>query len=205
MPPTAARIGSTNRLRSRSSPRSSSRRASSPRTKKKNVIRQLFTHSRRGSETPASPTSSASVVSHSDSYDDAWMFTHARAATAAASKTAAPPVSVRRNSRSGVRALRDHARWPDAGRLGVQAGLAQRPALPQEIPTLVERNLQLVESPPIGVACRTGGLPVPKLMLLGYQLLDRRVDLPFIHLEPPEVEGFQSISTAVRGEAEPPV
>ena len=43
MPASAARSGRTNRRRSRSSPRSNSRRASSPTTKKKNVIRPLLT------------------------------------------------------------------------------------------------------------------------------------------------------------------
>ena len=41
------------------------------------------------------------------------MFTHASAATAAASKTAAPPVSVRRKLRSGVCALRAQAVRPE--------------------------------------------------------------------------------------------
>src|SRR3954469_21100598 len=48
MPPTDASNGSTKRRRSRKSPRSNSRRASRPSTKKKNVISPLFTHSRSG-------------------------------------------------------------------------------------------------------------------------------------------------------------
>ena len=67
MPPIAASSGSASLRRSRSSPRSNSRRASSPTTKKKNVIRPLFTHSRRESDTPAPPTSIDSVVSQNDS------------------------------------------------------------------------------------------------------------------------------------------
>jgi hypothetical protein len=52
MPPTDASNGSTNRRRSRKSPRSNSRRASRPSTKKKNVISPLFTHSRSVSSMP---------------------------------------------------------------------------------------------------------------------------------------------------------
>src|SRR5919198_1193147 len=61
-PPQPARIGSANRRRSRSSPRSNSRPASSPTTKKKNVIRPLFTLSPRASATPEPPTSIESRV-----------------------------------------------------------------------------------------------------------------------------------------------
>src|SRR6266545_3688898 len=113
MPPMPASNGKAKRRRSRSSPRSISRRASSPTTKKKNVISPLFTQWRRSSETPASATSIDSFVLQSESYDDASTFTHASAATAAASKTAAPPVSVRKNSRSGVSRLRAHAVRPE--------------------------------------------------------------------------------------------
>jgi hypothetical protein len=113
MPPIPASSGNANRRRSRSSPRSNSRRASSPRTKKKNVIRPLFTHSRSSRETPDPPKSIESVFSQSESYDDASRFTHTSAATAAASKTTAPPVSVRRNSRSGVWMLRANAVRPE--------------------------------------------------------------------------------------------
>ncbi len=67
MPLIAATIGSAKRRRSRSSPRSNSRRASSPTTKKKNVIRPLLTHSRRCSATPDPSTSIESVVSQTDS------------------------------------------------------------------------------------------------------------------------------------------
>ena len=49
------------------------------------------------------------------SYDDASTFTQTSAATAAASRTAAPPVSVRRNSRSGVSRLRAQAVRPENG------------------------------------------------------------------------------------------
>src|SRR5439155_6138487 len=88
-------------------------RASSPATKKKKVINPLFTHWRRSSAISAPPRSIDSFVLQSESYDEASMFTQTSAATAAASKTAALPVSVRRNSRSGVSRLRAHAVRPE--------------------------------------------------------------------------------------------
>jgi hypothetical protein len=78
------------------------------------------------------------------------MFAQTSAATAAVSRTAAPPVSVLRNARSGVGTVRDHAVRPAYGRLlgwalllvafdhlgapelrlvGILAGVAQRAAL----------------------------------------------------------------------------
>src|SRR4029453_15499293 len=113
IPPIPASSGCANRRRSRHSPRSNSRRASSPRTKKKNVISPLFTQPRRSSATPASPTLIESTVDQRSSYDDASTFTHTSAAIAPASRTAAPPVSVRRNARSGVSRLRAHAVRPE--------------------------------------------------------------------------------------------
>ena len=60
----------------------------------------------RGRSTASSPRASRTTAS---------TFTQTSAAIAAASKTAAPPVSVRRNSRSGVCRLRAHAVRPEIG------------------------------------------------------------------------------------------
>ena len=109
MPARPATMGSAARRRSRSSPRSNSRRASSPTTKKKNVMRPSFTQWRRSCSMPAEPSRSANVVRHRASYDEASRFTQRSAATVAASRIAALPVSVRRNSRSGVSRFRVQA------------------------------------------------------------------------------------------------
>ena len=127
MPASAARSGRTNRLRSRSSPRSNSRRASSPTTKKKNVIRPLLTQCRRSREMPCPPRSIERVVLQKRSYDDASAFAHASATIAATRRIAAPPVSVRRNSRSGVWMLRAHAVRPEKGAAGRLSSLSPRP------------------------------------------------------------------------------
>ncbi len=113
IPPTPAASGSTMRRRSRSSPRSNSRRASSPTTRKKSVINPLFSHCRRSWETPAPPMRIESTVSQTRSYDAESTFTHTSAATVAASRNAALPVSVRRKVRSGVSRLRAHAVRPE--------------------------------------------------------------------------------------------
>ena len=97
---------------------SSSRLASSPTTRKKNVISPSLTQWRRSSEIAESPTRIASSVDHSDSYEpDHGEFAHSSAATVAASRATAPPVSLLRKSRSGdarfraqaVRSLKDVA------------------------------------------------------------------------------------------------
>jgi hypothetical protein len=88
-------------------------------TKKKNVISPLFSHSRSVSSTPSPSRSIASKVSHSSWYEEASTFTHTSAATAAASSTAAPPLSVRRNSRSGLWTRRADAVCPDKSSPGV--------------------------------------------------------------------------------------
>ena len=67
IPPTAESSGSANRRRSLSSPRSNSRRASRPTTKKKNVISPLLTQWRKSSSTPASPRLIDNFVSQSPS------------------------------------------------------------------------------------------------------------------------------------------
>jgi hypothetical protein len=107
---------------------SNSRRASRPKTKKKNVISPLFTHSRRFSETPPPASRTDSRAPQTASYDDASMFTQISAASFMASSTAAPPVSVRRNVRSGVCMLRAHAVRPEKG-LAAAGGLSSGTAL----------------------------------------------------------------------------
>ncbi len=91
---------------------SNSRRASSPTTKKKNAIRPALTHSLRSSVIPWSPTAIASSALQSRLYDDASILTQTNAATVAASRIAALPVSVDRKSRSGVGTLRAQAVVP---------------------------------------------------------------------------------------------
>ena len=87
---------------------SNSRRASSPATRKKNAIRPEFTQPCQLSATLLVPDRITSTVCHVAAYPDGSMFAQASAARAAASRTAALPVSVRRNRRSGVSRLRAH-------------------------------------------------------------------------------------------------
>src|SRR5204863_421615 len=91
------------RLRSRSSPRSISRLASSPTTRKKKVIRPSLTQCRRSIVMWALPRLIESLVVQTDSYEcDQGEFAHRSAAIVAASSTAALPVSVVRKSRTGA-------------------------------------------------------------------------------------------------------
>src|SRR6266508_4297335 len=126
------------------------------------------------------------------------------AATAAASRTAAPPVSVRRNSRSGVSRLRAHAVRPvngdgrpfgsplllvalhhlrpsDVGCVRVATGVAERAALAQQIPALVERDLHCLQALSVFLGRVARRLSLPQRVLLGHELLDRSVDLRILH------------------------
>jgi hypothetical protein len=67
MPPSAATTGSVIRWRSRSEPMSNSRLASSPTTRKKNVISPSLTQSRSSSAMPSLPTRIDSSVLQNDS------------------------------------------------------------------------------------------------------------------------------------------
>ena len=72
-------------------------------------MRPLLTQWRRSCATLAAPRRTDSVVFQNALYDEASRFTHTSAAIVAASRIVALPVSVRRNSRSGVSRLRVHA------------------------------------------------------------------------------------------------
>src|SRR5215469_6135430 len=115
MPASPTSSGSVSLLRMRSSPTSHSRRASSPTTRKKKAISPEFTNSCRSRVIPELPTSTESLVAQNLSYDEMLMFAQIRAATVAAARTEALPVSVRRNVRSGVSMRRTQAVFRENG------------------------------------------------------------------------------------------
>ena len=118
-PPIAATTGIAKRLRSRNSPRSSSRFASKPTTKKKSVMSPSLTHSRSEADSSPPPKRITNFVVHTDSYEcDHGEFAHRSATTAAPSITNAPPVSVVRKSRTGAARFRAHAVRPAKGVAG---------------------------------------------------------------------------------------
>ncbi len=128
MPPSPITSGSTSRARSRSSPMSNSRRASRPATRKKNVISPEFTQPCRSSDSTAVPKCTDSSVPHHAAYPTWSTFAQISAAIVAASRTAALPVSVRRNWRSGVCRLRSHTVLSVDGRGGVSDPVIANPA-----------------------------------------------------------------------------
>src|SRR5438067_11077199 len=146
MPPSPASTGRATRRRCRSSPTSNSRRASRPTTKKKNVIRPLFTQWRRSSATPESLMRTERRVCQTDSYDEASTFTHTSAAIVAASRKAALPVSVRRNPRSGVSRLRAQAVRSEKARLAAGGSLMVSSRLvahrPSDVPDGMEAHCE---------------------------------------------------------------
>ena len=63
----------------------------------------------------------------------------------------------------------------------VETCLPERASLAQEVPALVERDLELLQLPTIGVVGRPGGLALPERVLLRDELLDRSVYLLIVH------------------------
>src|SRR5216684_1977707 len=153
IPPTPASSGSVTRRRSRSSPMSNSRRASSPTTMKKNVISPELTQPRRSCAMPRPPRRTESCVPHSVAYDEESMFTQASAMTVAPSSTAALPVSVRGDSLSGVSRLRAQAVRPEKVEADPDSAihgfsLADRCGdLPAEMSFQVAQNIQVMAGP----------------------------------------------------------
>ena len=90
------------RRRSRSSPRSNSRRASSPTTRKNNAISPLFTQVRRSRSADQGPIRTARTQSQKASYWSVATFAQISASTIAAARMAALAASVRRKARSGL-------------------------------------------------------------------------------------------------------
>ena len=74
-----------------------------------------MTHCWSVCEIPDPPSLIVSTVCQTLLYEDGSTFAQISAATAAASSIAAPPVSVRRNERSGSSRFRAHAVWPVNG------------------------------------------------------------------------------------------
>ncbi len=82
-------------------------------TKKKNVIRPELSQYCKDFETPWPSRLIEKIASQTRLYEAASTFTQMSAATVAARSTAALPVSVRRNVRSGVSRFRAHAVRPE--------------------------------------------------------------------------------------------
>src|SRR4051812_20038034 len=112
MPASPAASGSARRDRSRRSPRSNSRRASSPTTKKKNVMRPLLTQPRRSRATDQSSSRISSSLVQKELYDEVATLAQISAMSAPARRNAALPASVLRNRCRGVAMLLTHALVP---------------------------------------------------------------------------------------------
>jgi hypothetical protein len=71
----------------------------------------------------------------------------------------------------------DDARISSGGGVGIEVRFAQRAPLAQKVPALVERDLDLLQPLPVGLAGVPRGLALPQLVLLSDELLDRPVNL----------------------------
>jgi hypothetical protein len=68
------------------------------------------------------------------------------------------------------------------GRLGVVPGLPERPALAEQVPALVETDLDRLEPAVLALVQAPAGTAFIELLLLGNELLDAIVDLFVFHL-----------------------
>jgi hypothetical protein len=66
-------------------------------------------------------------------------------------------------------------------RIRIAIRSTQRASFPQQIPRLVERDLELLQALPVGVGRVTCRLSLSQFVLLGNELLDSSVDLCIVH------------------------
>lgn len=70
----------------------------------------------------------------------------------------------------------DDIRVADASGFLIEPGLVERSTLPQQIPALVQADLEIAEPPAIFLADGPLRLSLPELVFLGDELLDALVD-----------------------------
>src|SRR5205085_1981266 len=94
------------------------------------------------------------------------------------------PASERRNRRrlpGLLLVVLDGALATDLGGVGVEAGVAASAPLAQQVPALVERDLDLLEPGMLVVAQPDAGLALLELVLLGDECVDPLDDLGVVH------------------------
>jgi hypothetical protein len=79
----------------------------------------------------------------------------------------------------------DNLGAPHIGVVWVTANFAKGASLAQQIPTLIEGDLQALESVSVGLSVIPGRLSIPKLVLLSNQFLDGLMNLRVVHFHPP--------------------
>src|SRR5438874_7419105 len=102
------------------------------------------------------------------------------------SKSSPASRRARRLSASSHRSLLvalDHVRVADTSGVRIATSLLQRPALAEQIPALVETDLDRVEPAVVALAQASLGAATVQLLLLADQLLDATVDLALVHLD----------------------
>src|SRR5712691_1899593 len=74
---------------------------------------------------------------------------------------------------------------PDVGGAWIASCLTQRASLPQQVPALIERDLDTRQALPVGFTSGAGRLAFPQLVLFGDELLDLGVNLRIFHRASP--------------------
>ena len=74
---------------------------------------------------------------------------------------------------------------PQISIVGITPNVSKRASLAQQIPTLIEGDLQALESVSIGLGVIPSSLSIPKLVLLSNEFLDGLMNLRVVHFHPP--------------------
>src|SRR5712691_4028484 len=92
-----------------------------------------------------------------------------------------PPTTTSRWSSLLLLVALDHLGPSDIGPFRFAIGVAQCASLPQQVPALVERDLQLLQPLAVAFAGIAGRLSRPELVFLGDELFDLAVNLGIVH------------------------
>jgi hypothetical protein len=66
----------------------------------------------------------------------------------------------------------DRSGVPNPGLAGILSGVPAGPPLVQQVPALIEQDLQLASALAVGVGCLLAGFPLEQLVLLASELVD---------------------------------
>jgi hypothetical protein len=69
----------------------------------------------------------------------------------------------------------------NAGIIGVQTEFTSCAPLPEQIPTLIQENLQMSKTLLVGLGCNALCLPLKQLVLFAGQLIDPVTDISIVH------------------------
>jgi hypothetical protein len=80
-----------------------------------------------------------------------------------------------------ARVIRYSPLVPNTGVVGVQTEFTSCASLAEQVPTLIQQNLEMPKTLLVGLGCRGVRLPPKQLMLFAGQLIDPMTDISIVH------------------------